>query len=229
MLSDSQLQRQRMIDGQLTPNGITNASLLAAMRLVPREFFVPMAFAASAYVDEEIPLANGRALLEPMVLARLIQALQLNGIERVLIIAGAMGYSAAVIAHLTAEVVMVESDAALMAHARTALPLLGLRTIELVESALDAPQVSGEFDAILVEGALHALPPTILKKLSEGGSIAWVEQRGRRADGVKGMPIGLGALQVATKRSGALKIRQFAEAGVTLLPGFSSANSFVFA
>ena len=229
MLNDSKASRQRMIDGQLTPNGITSESLLAAMRLVPREFFVPAAFVSSAYVDEEIPLASGRALMEPMVLARLIQALSLKGMERVLIIGGATGYSAAVVAHLTAEVVMVESDAGLMAHARTSLPLLGLRNIELVESALNTPVVDGVFDAILVEGAVDAVPQSILKRLAEGGVIAWVEHRARRADGVRGMPIGLGAIQVACKRSGAMKTKQLGEAGVAVLPGFAAAESFTFA
>ncbi len=229
MLSDSKLARQRMVDGQLAPNGITSEALIAAIRLVPREFFVPTPFAGAAYVDEEIPLANGRALIEPLVLARLLQALALKGIERVLIVGGAMGYSAALAAHLTAEVVLVESDAALVAHARHALPMLGLRNVELVESALDAPAVAGMFDAVLIEGAAAEIPPAILKKLAEDGRIAWVANRARRPDGVGGIPTGLGVLTLSVKHAGALKSKAIAEAGVTVLPGFSAPAAFAFA
>lgn len=218
-----------MIDGQLLPNGITNEALLAAMALVPREFFVPIDFTGAAYVDEEIPLPGNRMLMEPLVLARLIQALELKGHERVLIIGGALGYSAAVIAHLATEVVMVEQASELITHARSSLPMLGLRNIDLIESPLAAPKVQGSFDTILIEGAVQELPSSLVALLKVDGKIAYVENRALRSDGVHGTPIGLGTLTVAYRRNSVLSSVPMAEAGVALLPGFTAKPAFTFA
>jgi protein-L-isoaspartate(D-aspartate) O-methyltransferase len=229
MLSDSQRARERMITGQLETNKITDASVIAAMRIVPREFFVPIDFAGSAYVDEEIPLGAGRMLLEPLVLATLLQGLQLKGSERVLIIGGAMGYSAAVLSHLVSELVMVEEQAALVQHARATLPLLGIRNVEVAQCALFDPSVNGKVDAILIEGAVQEIPEHILDLLPEGGRIAYVENRDLRRDGLKGAATGLGVLTVAVRRDGALTASRLTESGVTLLPGFTAVPRFAFA
>ena len=109
---------ENLIDGQLTPNDITNEALLDAVRAVPRELFVPDAFKATAYVDEEIPLGEGRVLIEPLLQAKLLQAMEVAPHESVLIIGGASGYSAALLARFAARIEMVEENPAL-AHAAT--------------------------------------------------------------------------------------------------------------
>ena len=75
-MTDFALARRNMIDGQLRPNRVTNAQLLAAIGELPRERFLPEALRSVAYADDDVPLGNGRYLMEPMVLARLIQTLQ---------------------------------------------------------------------------------------------------------------------------------------------------------
>lgn len=229
MLNDSHAARAAMIEGQLRPNGIVDGSVLAAMKLVPREFFVPFEFTGAAYVDEAIPLGNDRMLMEPLVLARLIQALALKGNERVLVLGGALGYSAAVLAHLVPEVVMVEEQPELIAQARTCLPMLGLRNIELVESPLAAPLVSGKFNAILIEGAVQELPEYLLKILNGNAKLAYALNRSLHPGGVKGVPVGLGTLMVAHVHAGMLAATPLAEAGVALLPGFAEKPAFRFA
>ena len=74
-MTDFALARRNMIDGQLRPNRVTNAQLLAAIGELPRERFLPEATRSVAYADDDVPLGNGRYLMEPMVLARLIQTL----------------------------------------------------------------------------------------------------------------------------------------------------------
>ncbi len=229
MLSDSHEVRQWMIDGQLTPNQIVDSALLTAMKLVPREFFVPMDFVGSAYIDEEIPLGHGRMLMKPLVLARLAQALALRGAERTLIIGGATGYSAAVIAHLVAEVTMVEEQPELIAQARATLPLLNLRNVELIESPLIKPRVTGHFDAILIEGAVQQIPQPIHNLLKgSGGRLAYVENRALRSDGLKGAATGLGTIKIFVKHGSSLSTAALTEAGVTLLPGFATPAAFHF-
>ena len=75
-MTDFALARRNMIDGQLRPNRVTNTQLLAAIADLPRERFLPDGLRSVAYADDDVPLGNGRFLMEPMVLARLIQTLQ---------------------------------------------------------------------------------------------------------------------------------------------------------
>ena len=230
MLRDNTEARQWMIDGQLATTGVTDSALLAAMALVPREFFVPVDFAASAYADKEIPLGGGRMLMEPLVLARLVQALALTGSERVLIIGGAYGYSAAILAHLALEVVMVEEVPAMIEHARATLPLLHLRNITIIEDKLTKPLADGPaFDAMLIEGAVQEIPPSLPAQLKEGGRLAYVENRALRQDTLGGAPTGLGTLIIARRQAGTLTRTPIMEAGGTLLPGFATSPAFRFA
>jgi protein-L-isoaspartate(D-aspartate) O-methyltransferase len=85
-MTDFALARRNMIDGQLRPNRVTNDRLLAAIGDLPRERFLPEAMRAVAYADDDVPLGNGRYLMEPMVLARLIQALQAQPEDRALVV-----------------------------------------------------------------------------------------------------------------------------------------------
>ena len=65
--------RNRMVDSQIRPNNVTDPRILAAMRAIPRERFLPAAVAPLAYADEGVKLGNGRVLMAPMLTARLIQ------------------------------------------------------------------------------------------------------------------------------------------------------------
>lgn len=118
---DFALARRNMIDGQLRPNRVTNAQLLAAVSELPRERFLPEGLHSIAYADDDVPLGGGRYLMEPMVLARLIQALQTQPGDQALVVASGRGYGAALLSKLVKSVVALESDAALAAAAeRTA-------------------------------------------------------------------------------------------------------------
>src|SRR5262252_2373534 len=114
-MTDFALARRNMVDGQLRPNRVTNASLLVAMGELPRERFLPERLRSVAYADDDVPLGNGRFLMEPMVLARLIQTLQARPEDRALVVAAGRGYGAALMSRLVKSVVAVESDAMLAA------------------------------------------------------------------------------------------------------------------
>src|SRR5476649_375367 len=129
-MTDFALARRNMIDGQLRPNRVTNAQLLAAIGEVPRERFLPEATRSVAYADDDVPLGNGRYLMEPMVLARLIQTLQAGPGDKALVVASGRGYGAALLASLVTSVVAVESDAGLAGSADQTIKALGLRSEE---------------------------------------------------------------------------------------------------
>jgi protein-L-isoaspartate(D-aspartate) O-methyltransferase len=91
-MTDFALARRNMVDGQLRPNRVTNTSLLAAIGELPRERFLPEGLRSVAYADDDVPLGNGRFLMEPMVLARLLQALQPQPDDKALVVASGRGY-----------------------------------------------------------------------------------------------------------------------------------------
>src|SRR5690349_22889329 len=116
-MTDFALARRNMVDGQLRPNRVTNAALLAAVSELPRERFLPEGLRSVAYADDDVPLGNGRFMMEPMVLARLIQVLQAQAEDKAMVVAAGRGYGAAILARLVRSVVAVEADGALAAAA----------------------------------------------------------------------------------------------------------------
>src|SRR6476660_2846214 len=94
-MTDFALARRNMIDGQLRPNRVTNTQLLTAVADLPRERFLPDGLRSLAYADDDVPLGNGRYLMEPMILARLIQTLQSRPEDRAMVVASGTGYGAA--------------------------------------------------------------------------------------------------------------------------------------
>ena len=128
--------RRNMVDSQLRPNRVTDADILAAMADLPRELFVPNSKQGVAYVDEDIEVAAGRFLMEPVVLARLLQALELTSETTVLNIGCASGYDAAILGRLAGSVVAVESDPALAAQASQTINDLAIDNVAVVEAPL---------------------------------------------------------------------------------------------
>src|SRR6185312_12165129 len=85
--------RNRMVDSQIRPNRVSDTRILDAMRTLPRERFLPESQLALAYADQNVPLGGGRVLLQPLALARLVQAAAPLAGDKVLVIAGGSGYS----------------------------------------------------------------------------------------------------------------------------------------
>ena len=110
--------RQAMVASQLRTTAVNDARVIAAMGAVPRERFVPQESAAIAYIDRAIPLGAGRALNPPMTTGRLLTEAHPKAEDSALVIGGATGYAAALLAELVASVVSLEEDAALLAVAR---------------------------------------------------------------------------------------------------------------
>lgn len=157
--------RNLMVDGQVRPNKVYDPRIVAAMRRLPRERFVPPRRAALAYSDEDVPLGGGRVLLAPMVIARLVQLAAPRMGERVLVVGAGTGYGAALFAACEARVTALEEDAALLALARAALA--GMAGLTLVEGKLREGWPAGApYDVIFVEGAADVLPPALSTQVS---------------------------------------------------------------
>jgi protein-L-isoaspartate(D-aspartate) O-methyltransferase len=159
--------RRMMVDSQIRPNRVSDPRILAAMRRLPRERFLPPSAVPLAYTDEDIPLGNGRYLMEPMVFARLLQAATLHEQERVLVIAAGTGYGAAVLAACGCRVVALEEDPALLEVAGTLLPEFA-PGVTLVSGSLAAGWPShAPYDLILIEGAVQDIPAALASQLHQ--------------------------------------------------------------
>ena len=159
--------RKKMVDSQIRPNRVTDPRLLAAMRRIPRERFLPPAVLSLAYADEDVPLGNGRYMMEPMVLARLLQAAMLREQERVLVVAAGTGYSAAVLAACGCRVVALEEDPALLAIAEAVLSAEA-PGVTLASGPLSAGWPGhAPYDMILIEGAVPDVPPALAAQLHQ--------------------------------------------------------------
>jgi protein-L-isoaspartate(D-aspartate) O-methyltransferase len=211
--------RLNMVDSQLRTNKVADEALLDAFLKVPRERFVPVVFHDAAYFDDNLPLGNGRALLEPMILARLLNEARIGAADKVLDIGSATGYGTAIIARLAASVVGVEEDADLARQARARLAELGVLHATIVDGPMAQGHAAGApYDVIVIEGAVAAVPDIVADQLAEGGRLVTVVKIGA----------GMGRATVMNRVQGTLSRRPLCDASAPLLPGFTPAPSFVF-
>jgi protein-L-isoaspartate(D-aspartate) O-methyltransferase len=212
--------RQRMIDGQLRPNKVTDQRILEAMRTLPREDFLPPELASFAYIDEDVPLGNGRFLMEPLVLARLVQLAAPKAGECALVVGAGVGYGAAVLAACGANVTALEENPDLLARARAVLAIHA-PSVRVVHGPLAEGWPSGApWDVILIEGAVAEVPSTIAGQLRlERGRLVTVLRRPAER-------IGRGILAEATVEG--IAARPMFDCATPYLPQFQPKQHFVF-
>ena len=207
-----------MIEGQIRPNEVTDSRILQAFSDIPRELFVPRELRGVAYVDEDIEVATGRSLIEPMVLARLIQAVEIEAGDVVLDVGCASGYSSAILAGLAGSVVALEEDVALGHQAKALLAELQCDNVVVVSGPLAKGFVKqAPYDAIVINGMIEELPSEFEKQLAEGGRLAAVV-----------LTEGVGRAALFLKTGGVLGRRDLFDAHVAPLPGFQKPSGFQF-
>ena len=211
--------RFNMVENQLRTNRVIDPRVRQAMAEVPRENFVPKSLRGVAYLDEDLALGNGRTLMEPLALARLLDAARVGSGDVVLNIGDATGYSSAVLARLAQTVVALECDMEWVAKATQALSDLGVDNAAVVRGPLDQGfTAQAPYDVIIFSGAVSEVPMGVCRQLSEGGRLLAVVDVGRG--------IGRGTLIVRVGDSWGR--RSLFDARVSLLPGFQGQGRFVF-
>ncbi len=211
--------RLNMVESQLRTNRVVDTRLVEAMAAVPREAFLPPHLRAIAYVDEDISLGGGRALMEPMVFARLVQSAQLAANARVLLVGSGCGYGSAVLAHMGMHVTALECDAKLAAAARAACAANGAASVATVEGKLEAGwPAAAPYDAVLFEGGIGDLPSAFAAQVGEGGRLLAVVVP----------PEHQGKATLWQKFAASLTARSLFDAATPLLPGMAREPGFVF-
>jgi protein-L-isoaspartate(D-aspartate) O-methyltransferase len=212
--------RTHMVDSQIWPNKVTDPRILAAMRELPRERFVPPALASLAYVDADVPLGDGRVLMQPMIIARLVQLAALVPGERALIVGAGTGYGAALLAACGVRVTALEEAGPLIAIARPTLAEFA-PSVSLVSGPLAAGWPSGApYDLILIEGAVSEIPLLIGEQLhKETGRLVGVCMAGGS---------GGGQAVLAEATVAGLRTRPMFDCATAPIPSLAQAPGFVF-
>jgi protein-L-isoaspartate(D-aspartate) O-methyltransferase len=172
LMRDLDMRREIMIERDLKGRGIHNPGVLAAMREVPREEFVPADFVERAYEDYPLSIDEGQTISQPYMVAYMAESLELSPVDRVLEIGTGSGYSAAVLSSLVAEVYTVERYATLAESAGERLRRLGYDNIRILVSdgTLGWPE-NAPYNAIVVTAGAPRVPAPLLKQLVIGGRL----------------------------------------------------------
>jgi len=212
--------RQTMVDCQLRPTKVTDERVIEAFASVPREAFVGRNQRAIAYIDEDLPLPGGRCMMEPMVLARMVQTLAIESDDNVLVIGASSGYGAAIMARLAASVIAVETRAQMVEKSQETLVSIGADNAVAIKGRLtEGFADEAPYDAILIEGAVETVPERILEQLGNGGRLAAVWRPDGRAVGVA---------SIWTQAGGSFVRKPLFDAQVPLLDEFRCKREFIF-
>ncbi len=172
---DDAARRQLMVEAQLRPANVTNPRVLDAMGKTPRTIFLPTQLKPVAYNDDDIRLPDGRFLIEPVVLARLLELAEPTESSTALVVGCDTGYAAVVMASLAATVfTVVHPDFIAEVEARAgALDAVNVLTVPGAEP-LEGHAEKAPYDVILVVGRMEELPATLGDQLAEAGRLVAV-------------------------------------------------------
>ena len=169
---DPAQEREDMVRYQLAGRDISDERVLAAMREVPRERFVPADYADQAYDDGALPIGNGQTISQPYIVALMIQAAALQPEDRVLEVGAGSGYAAAVMSRIAREVIAIERHAGLADEAREHLAALGYSNVELiVGDGTRGCTDKAPFDAIIVSAGGPGVPHALQQQLDLAGRL----------------------------------------------------------
>ncbi len=167
---DFEKARFNMVEQQIRPWDVLDFDLLDALGDIPREHFVAEAYRGLAYADQTLPLPNGGSMLEPKIVARLIQALALKPGKKVLEVGTGSGYATALLCKLAGDVVTIDIDARQQQSAKAVLDSLGFDAVTCqVGDGLSGEAGGAPFDAIYIGGGVPVVPEVLKGQLKDGG------------------------------------------------------------
>lgn len=208
--------RRAMVESQLRTNDVNDPVIIEAILAEPRELYLPEERRSAAYIDRAVPLNKDRALNPPLATARLLTEAAPRAGERVLLLGAATGYSAALLARLGCDVIAVEEDVDLAAHARVQL---AERTgVRLETGPLAKGHAAGApYDLLFIDGAVETLDDALIDQLRIDGRAVFAR-----------IDAGVFRLCIGTRTAGGFGARAFADVEAVSLPGFARPKAFTF-
>src|SRR5690606_6692368 len=162
--------RLNMVESQIRTNKVTDPEVVGAFEQIPRELFVPKPKRGIAYADEALEIGAGRYMLEPMVLARLLQAAEPRPGDVALDVGCGTGYATSLLSRMVSTVVGVDEAAELVERGNGILSSLEIDNAALVAGPLAAGyRKQAPYNVILVDGAVEVLPEALFGQLADGG------------------------------------------------------------
>lgn len=162
--------RFNMIEQQIRPWDVLNQDVLSLLGGVARENFTPVDYQSLAYADIAVPLQHGRLMMKPVLVARMLQALELHKTDRVLEIGTGSGYASALMAGLALHVDTVDINEDIHAFAKGNLAAAGIDNVTCHHG--DGAAGWGEdarYDVIAITGSMPVVPDVFLQSLNRGG------------------------------------------------------------
>jgi protein-L-isoaspartate(D-aspartate) O-methyltransferase len=182
-----------MVETQIRRRNVRDERVLAAMRQIPREEFVPAEHRVIAYRDEPIPIGYGQTISQPYMTALMAASLELRGDEKVLEVGAGSGYAAAVLGALAARVISMELLPGLAQQARDNLRRTGrdANVTVLEGDGWAGYPAEAPYDAISVPAGTPEIPPALLDQLADPGRLVipvgnWEDQELRVVTKVDG-------------------------------------------
>jgi protein-L-isoaspartate(D-aspartate) O-methyltransferase len=163
--------------------GVRDEGVLDALRAIPRAAFVPQHLVGLADVDEPLPIPHGQVTTQPSLVAKTVEALALEGSERVLEVGTGYGWQTAILGRLAGHVYSVERYADLARTARESLARFGVQNVEVIvgDGSEGLPE-HAPFDAVLVSAAFPSVPAPLAEQLADGGRLVQPIGRGGSED-----------------------------------------------
>jgi protein-L-isoaspartate(D-aspartate) O-methyltransferase len=169
---DFAAERERMVREQIVMRGVINKAVLAAMRKVPREEFIPAEFRMQSYMDGPVPIGYDQTISQPYIVALMTEKLQLKAGDRVLEVGTGSGYQAAILSELGAEVYSIEIIEPLARTAEATLRRLGYKNVHVkTGDGYKGWPEQAPFDVCIVTCAPDHLPQPLIDQLKEGGGM----------------------------------------------------------
>lgn len=155
---------------ELRQGGIMDTALLAAMENVPRDQFVPDAFRDRAYEDTALPISHGQTISQPLIVGKMLQAMDLNDRVKILEIGTGSGYQTMILSQLCRRVYTIERHRDLLREAESRFEAFGRHNIttRAGDGGRGWPEQAA-FTHIIVSAAANDIPPVLMEQLAVGG------------------------------------------------------------
>lgn len=217
MTHDYAHARELMVEQQVRPWDVLEPRVIDVLAALPREVFVPAAYAGLAYADVALPLGHGESMLKPVIVGRALEALKPADTDDVLEIGTGSGYLTACLARLARDVVSLERHADFVDAARARLEKVGVANARVEHADALAWATDRRFDAICVNGAVDTIPPHFLSLLKPGGRMFIVRGRSPAMEAV-----------LVRDQNGSPRIESLFETDIPYLAGAAPVPTFQF-